>query len=216
MNIESVILIYNMDCKARGLRPTEHHVLGYLAVAENAKTCQCNPGIGTIMKHTGLSRMSVIRAIKGLEEKGYITVVRSNTPNSGRLSNGYILNVTDAALTSATETLPSATETLVPSTTEILPSTTEILPSTTETLGGSITEILPSTTEILGGSITEIPEIYNNRNIERNKRQPRSGCGTLYNQRKAGSGKYKNFARPSSGVESLPDMPSITEGDLIS
>ena len=82
-------------------------VAGCIANHANTKNGRCFPGMGTIVKETGFSRSSVIRAIKELECGGYITVRRFKVGKKNK-TNNYQL----PPIGSVTSSDPSVTVTL--------------------------------------------------------------------------------------------------------
>lgn len=58
----------------RDLTPTARLVFGRIGGHRNLDTKQCNPGVGTLAKETGLNERSVFRAIAELEAKGAIAI----------------------------------------------------------------------------------------------------------------------------------------------
>ena len=90
-------------------------VAGCIANHANTETGRCWPGIGSIVKETGFSRRSVIRAIKGLERGGHITVRRFKVDKKNEVNHYQIPplgSTSDGLGGSATGALGSATETL--------------------------------------------------------------------------------------------------------
>ena len=83
-----------------------------LKLADNANDDGvCWPGMDYLCRHTELSRSSLIRALKSLEEKGFIQVQRRKTDNGKQnLSNLYKLT-----LPSFTMTLPQCQDDTTPS-----------------------------------------------------------------------------------------------------
>lgn len=67
----------------------EKAVMYALAWHCNGQTGQCNPGIEALIKTTGASRRTIIRARKRLREMGLIDYKETN----GRVSNWYKLNI---------------------------------------------------------------------------------------------------------------------------
>ena len=74
---------------------TKAEMLVYLILCYHANndTSQCWPGIKKIAKETRLSNNTVHTAIKGLEDKGYITkTTRQNPDNKQNFTNLYTIN----------------------------------------------------------------------------------------------------------------------------
>lgn len=57
----------------------------------NSESSQAFPSIKTICKHTGLSKPTVIKAIKSLEDKEILTVQHRESEDRGHMSNLYTL-----------------------------------------------------------------------------------------------------------------------------
>lgn len=62
-----------------------------LANAHNGKTGQCNPGFEQLCKETSLSRSTVIRKLKSLEDDGWITSHPNFTESGRQTSNTYAI-----------------------------------------------------------------------------------------------------------------------------
>lgn len=69
-------------------------VLVYKTLLEyaNRSTWSCFPSIGTLAKDTKLSKRTVIRQLKVLEEKGLILKIPRKRENNGNTSNMYFFN----------------------------------------------------------------------------------------------------------------------------
>lgn len=89
MRLESLI---ESICDLRGLSWTEKAVLFNLAShANRLKVAQVKQS--QVAKETGLSRVTVNRACKSLETKGFLAVKRMGNPDGVRQPNRYWLNV---------------------------------------------------------------------------------------------------------------------------
>jgi len=75
------------------LSSTEVTVLIYLCAFANAKTGQCNPSQSTLASRARLTRRSAVRALNGLEEKGYIERKQNFRSDGGATSCSYIINL---------------------------------------------------------------------------------------------------------------------------
>ena len=73
-----------------GLTACERLVIAIIGQHGNLKTGQCNPGIETIARESGLHERAVYRAIAGAERKGAIIVTRAGNGGRNR-PNGYQL-----------------------------------------------------------------------------------------------------------------------------
>lgn len=62
-----------------------------LLVHRNRKTGECFPSVKTIMKATGLTKPTVVKAIKELEKAGWLTVVRTKSERGKPQPNRYTL-----------------------------------------------------------------------------------------------------------------------------
>ena len=81
-----------------GLSPGEIAVYSFLMYCENRTTYQCYPSYRTIGKAVGMSRNTVAKYVRQLEEKGLIRTERTTvTTRDGRTLNGclryYILPI---------------------------------------------------------------------------------------------------------------------------
>lgn len=74
----------------KGLNPTDKLVLLHLAEHADKDTGECWPGYGRLADFTGLTRRSVIYAIKRLAELEFITV---NPPKDDRKTNTYVVRM---------------------------------------------------------------------------------------------------------------------------
>ena len=75
-----------------GLSPGEIAVYSFLLFCENRKTCQCYPSYRTIGEAVGMSRNTVCKYVRSLEEKGLIRTERTTvTLKDGRKRNGTLL-----------------------------------------------------------------------------------------------------------------------------
>ena len=77
----------------RGLTACERLVIAIIGQHENLKTGQCDPGVETIARESGLHERAVYRAIAGAERKGALVITRTghggrNGRNSYRLGGG--------------------------------------------------------------------------------------------------------------------------------
>lgn len=67
-------------------------VYGYLLRIEDRRTYQCHPSYATIGKAVGMSRNTVCKYVRSLEEKGLIHTERTTvTLKDGRRRNGSLL-----------------------------------------------------------------------------------------------------------------------------
>ena len=84
-----------------------------VAIAQRARSSSglAWPGMGCLVKDTRMSRSSVIRAVKELEQGGHLTVTRLKVDAKRHASNRYRL----PAMTGSLETPPSVCETPPPS-----------------------------------------------------------------------------------------------------
>lgn len=73
----------------------EKYVLLALAECHNDRTNQCNPGTGSIMKMTGLSKRQILRLIKALETRNLITTKRASRTSK----NEYIFRLPEVTPT---------------------------------------------------------------------------------------------------------------------
>lgn len=75
-----------------GLSPGEIAVYSFLMYCENRATYQCYPSYRTIGKAVGMSRNTVAKYVRQLEEKGLIRTERTTvTLKDGRRRNGSLL-----------------------------------------------------------------------------------------------------------------------------
>lgn len=75
-----------------GLSPGEIAVYSFLLFCENRKTYQCYPSYRTIGDAVGMSRNTVCKYVRSLEEKGLIRTERTTvTLKDGRKRNGSLL-----------------------------------------------------------------------------------------------------------------------------
>lgn len=75
-----------------GLSPGEIAVYSFLMFCEDRKTYQCYPSYRTIGEAVGMSRNTVSRYVRLLEEKGLICTERTTiTLKDGRKRNGSLL-----------------------------------------------------------------------------------------------------------------------------
>ena len=75
------------------LSQTEVLVLIFLCGFANSKTGQCNPSQATLADRARITRRSAVRALNGLEEKGYIKRKQNFRSDGGTTSCSYIINV---------------------------------------------------------------------------------------------------------------------------
>ena len=67
-------------------------VYGYLLRIEDRRTYQCHPSYATIGKAVGMSRNTVAKYVRQLEEKGLIRTERTTvTLKDGRMRNGSLI-----------------------------------------------------------------------------------------------------------------------------
>ena len=74
------------------LSPIEFYVLCYLLKCTNSVTGKCFPSYSRIERDCHISRSSVVKAVKQLEEKNIITVTRNYRRQVMR-SNSYEINL---------------------------------------------------------------------------------------------------------------------------
>ncbi len=75
-----------------GLNSGEIAVYTYLMFCEDRKTFQCYPSYNTIGKALDMSKNTVMKYVKSLEEKGFITTEHTTvTLKSGEKRNGNLL-----------------------------------------------------------------------------------------------------------------------------
>ena len=75
-----------------GLSPGEIAVYSFLLFCEDRKTYQCYPSYRTIGDAVGMSRNTVCKYVRSLEEKGLIRTERTTvTLKGGRKRNGSLL-----------------------------------------------------------------------------------------------------------------------------
>ena len=75
-----------------GLSPGEIAVYSFLMYCENRTTYQCYPSYRTIGEAVGMSRNTVCKYVRSLEEKGLIRTERTTvTLKDGRKRNGSLL-----------------------------------------------------------------------------------------------------------------------------
>lgn len=75
-----------------GLSPGEIAVYSFLMYCENRTTYQCYPSYRTIGEAVGMSRNTVCKYVRSLEEKGLIHTERTTiTLKDGRKRNGSLL-----------------------------------------------------------------------------------------------------------------------------
>ena len=75
-----------------GLSPGEIAVYSFLLYCENRTTYQCYPSYRTIGEAVGMSRNTVCKYVRSLEEKGLIRTERTTvTLKDGRKRNGSLL-----------------------------------------------------------------------------------------------------------------------------
>lgn len=58
----------------------------------NRETWSCFPSIKTIMNDTGMSRSTIMRCLKELEQEGLILRINRLRENKGKTSNMYFFN----------------------------------------------------------------------------------------------------------------------------
>lgn len=87
-----------------GLTPSARHVALTLSLHMNERGGSCFPSISTLEAETGLSRNTVLTALRQLEAGGWITVKRSE-----RAVNRYTATLPPSAITALAEAAPSAT-----------------------------------------------------------------------------------------------------------
>ena len=74
-----------------GLSPGEIAVYSFLMYCENRTTYQCYPSYRTIGEAVGMSRNTVAKYVRQLEEKGLIRTERTTvTTRDGRILNGCL------------------------------------------------------------------------------------------------------------------------------
>jgi hypothetical protein len=73
-----------------GLNVGERLVIATIGPHENLSTGQCNPGIDTLARESGLHERAIYRAIAGAERKGALIVTRAGNGGRNR-PNGYQL-----------------------------------------------------------------------------------------------------------------------------
>ena len=79
--------IFRMD-----LSSNEISVYAYLMYCEDRKTYQCHPAYSTIGQATGLSKNTVMKSVRSLEEKCLITTEPTRiTAKNGQIRNGSLL-----------------------------------------------------------------------------------------------------------------------------
>ena len=79
--------IFRMD-----LSSNEISVYAYLMYCEDRKTYQCHPAYSTIGQATGLSKNTVMKSVRSLEEKCLITTEPTKiTAKNGQIRNGSLL-----------------------------------------------------------------------------------------------------------------------------
>ena len=75
-----------------GLSPGEIAVYSFLLFCEDRKTYQCYPSYRTIGDAVGMSRNTVCKYVRSLEEKGLVRTERTTvTMKDGRKRNGSLL-----------------------------------------------------------------------------------------------------------------------------
>ena len=75
-----------------GLSPGEIAVYSFLLFCEGRKTYQCYPSYRTIGEAVGMSRNTVCKYVRSLEEKGLVRTERTTvTLKDGRKRNGSLL-----------------------------------------------------------------------------------------------------------------------------
>lgn len=75
-----------------GLSPGEIAVYSFLMYCENRTTYQCYPSYRTIGEAVGMSRNTVAKYVRQLEEKGLIRTERTTvTLKDGRVRNGSLI-----------------------------------------------------------------------------------------------------------------------------
>jgi DNA-binding transcriptional MocR family regulator len=79
-----------LDALKLNLPASPKHVLTVLAIRKNNETGCCNPSIPTICQDTGLSRKTVITALRYLKHIGLLEVASGHTGKSNR----YTLTIT--------------------------------------------------------------------------------------------------------------------------
>lgn len=75
--------------RQKGLTSSQKFVLVALADRCNKDTLRCDPSVGKLMEDTGLTRMTIHRALNAMEEAGFITRVRRTRENGSLTSNEY-------------------------------------------------------------------------------------------------------------------------------
>ena len=91
-----------------GLSPGEIAVYSFLLFCEDRKTYQCYPSYRTIGDAVGMSRNTVCKYVRSLEEKGLIRTERTSIVlKNGRKRNGSLLHT--AAVETGGGAVPSAT-----------------------------------------------------------------------------------------------------------
>jgi DNA-binding MarR family transcriptional regulator len=75
---------------------TAYEKLCYLVLAKHAgKDARAWPGMATIAKYAGISRDSVKRALKGLHDKGWISVTKRTDPDNPKRNYSNLYTLTD-------------------------------------------------------------------------------------------------------------------------
>ena len=87
-----------------GLAPSARHVALTLSLHMNERGGSCFPSISTLERETGLSRNTVLAALRELESAGWITVKRA-----ARSVNRYSATLPAGAITALGEAAASAT-----------------------------------------------------------------------------------------------------------
>lgn len=110
----------NWASKVRGISPMQKLVLMLMADCHNGHTRECFPSIDTLAKDSCAGRMTVIRAIQGLEAAGLISIRKQD----GK-ANRYDLH-TSTTVIPVSERDPSQSDT--PPVSERYPTSTTVIP----------------------------------------------------------------------------------------
>jgi len=78
--------------RGAGARGSRQAVLVALAGYHNARTGECRPGIDALCRDAGLSRPTVIAALKGLRDAGFIDWIKGADARGHRATNIYVLH----------------------------------------------------------------------------------------------------------------------------
>lgn len=90
------VTVPSVDLKENGLENIDPYVYACIKRYMNAETKKCFPSLQTLMKDSGLSRVTIIRAIERLEDSGFLEIERN--PVNLMFTNSTILRSSRCSL----------------------------------------------------------------------------------------------------------------------